>query len=100
MFIFSRTLNKQISSYIMTSKLFVLPNYKQSVGSVWNCSTNSTVEHLHKKQGLFWSTPLGSLTTPTFFMVQSLWSYTCLAEKCGAELKNMERNSPKHALNR
>ena len=38
------------------------------------------------------SRAFGALTTPPFFLQQSLWSCTCLAEKCGAKLKNVERN--------
>jgi hypothetical protein len=29
----------------------------------------------------------GALTTPSFFLQESLWSYTCLVEKYGAKLK-------------
>ena len=49
-----------------------------------------------QKTWSLWSTPLGALTTSHFFLEQSAWSWTCLAKKRGAKLKNVERNSPKH----
>ena len=33
----------------------------------WDCSTNSTVEQLHKKTGVCGAPSLGALTTPLFF---------------------------------
>jgi hypothetical protein len=66
---------------------------------VWDCSTNSNVEQLYKKNWSLWSTSLGALITTPFFLEQSAWKWNLLAEKRGAELKNLKRSSPKHPFN-
>jgi len=59
------------------------------------CSTNSTVEQLHKKLEFVEYLSLGVLTTPPFFLELSAWSWNRLAKKRGAKLKNVEQSSPK-----
>ena len=42
-------------------------------GGVWDCSINFIIEKLYKNWSL-WSTSLGALTTPPFFLELSAWS--------------------------
>jgi hypothetical protein len=50
-----------------------------------------------QKNWSLWSTSLGALTTLPFFLEQSAWNWNYLTKKRKAELKNVERYSPKHS---
>jgi len=68
---------------------------ESAIGGVWDCSTNSTMESSTKNWSL-WSTPLGALTTPPFFLNSVRGAETVWLKKRRAELKNVEQSSPKH----
>jgi len=87
----------QTNESATVAKIQIFLHLNKALGGVWDCFTNSTVEQLHKKLKL-WSTSLGALTTPPFFLELSAWSWNRLAKKREAELKNLEQSSPKHPL--
>jgi hypothetical protein len=83
----------------------LLQSYPIYIWGVQDCSINSAPQlhcgaALQKKIWSLWSTSLGALITPPFFLEQSAWRWNRLAKKCGAELKNVKRSSPKHPHSR
>jgi hypothetical protein len=65
---------------------------------VWDCSTNSNVEQLYKKLK-FVEHFFRCSHNYTLFPLTECVEVKLLAEKRGAELKNLKRSGPKHPIN-